>query len=264
MASPRWNRLLVTGAAGRLGVQLCSELRDLASFVRFTDIQGLAPAGDRGEAIEVDLADATATDALMHEVDVVIHFGAVMPQEPWSAILNANIVGTFNVFEAARKAGVKRVIYASSHHAVGMYDSTQLLDCDSPPRPSNLYGLSKAFGESLARMYYDKHGIEVVCLRIGSCFPEPTDRRMLSTWLSHADMLQLCRRCLEAQEVGYSIVYGVSANSRRWWNNEKTAFLGFRPVDSADAFETSLAELPISPEDPASHLQGGRFTKLIP
>ena len=267
---------MVTGAAGRLGSQLRSELRDLAHLIRVSDLRGLSPAVDGEEVVHGDLADMSTVQQLLKDVDAVVHLGAVMPQAQWDAVLHANIIGSYNVFEAARQAGVKRIVFASSHHAVGMYDRSQSLNSDSPPRPGNLYGLSKAFGESLARMYYDKHGIEVACIRIGSCFERPTDDRMLSTWLSHRDMVQLCRGCLSASTLGYSVVYGVSDNSRKWWSNDKVEFLGFSPQDSADDFEHELvnasAQLSLASTEPpktamsarAEHLQGGRFTDLVP
>ena len=264
MTAPRWNRLLITGASGRLGTRLRTGLRDLAQHLRVTDVRELGPVAEDEERVHADLGDMASVLPLLQAVDVVIHLGAVMPQAPWDAVLNANIVGSYNLFEAARQAGVKRIVYASSHHAVGMYGTTEALDADSPPRPDTLYGLSKAFGENLARMYHDKHGIEVACLRIGSCFEHPSDQRMLSTWLSHGDMVQLCRRCLEAPRLAYSVVYGVSDNSRRWWHNDKTGFLGFQPQDSADAFD-GLVPLDEAPgTNPAARLQGGRFTQLIP
>lgn len=266
MQATRWERLLITGAAGRLGRQLRTQLRDLARVTRSTDLRGLDAAADGEETMAADLADFSAVQALVRDVDVILHFGAVMPQSPWEDVLQANIIGSYHLFEAARQAGVKRIIFASSHHAIGMYERTQQLDCDAPPRPGNLYGLSKAFGENLARMYFDKHGIEVACLRIGSCFEQPGDERMLATWLSHDDLLQLCRRCLQAPRLGYTVVYGVSDNSRRWWSNDAAGFLGFEPRDSADRF---AAQLPAAcatacANDRSAHLQGGRFTALIP
>lgn len=266
MKTPQWTRLLITGAAGRLGSQLRTDLRGIAQTIRATDLRGLAPAGDAEEVCEADLADTPSVQRLVDGVDAIVHFGAVMPQAPWEAVLQANIVGSFNLFEAARQAGVKRIVFASSHHAIGMYERTQALDSHSPPRPGNLYGLSKAFGENLARMYHDKHGIEVACLRIGSCFPEPTDERMLATWLSHRDMAALCRACLQAPALGYCVVYGASDNSRRWWSNDQVGFLGFRPQDSADAYADILPPMPVATleQERTARLQGGKFTNLIP
>ena len=261
MSSYLWERVLITGAAGRLGSQLRDSLRDLARVVRVNDIADLGPARGREEVMTGDLACMQTVQQLMADVDVVIHLGAVMVQAPWEKVLPANIIGSYNVFEAARIAGAKRIIYASSNHAVGMYPRTEILDADSPARPDTPYGLSKAFGESLARMYFDKHGIEAVCLRIGSCFPEPKNERMLATWLSHKDFVSLCRRCLEAPVVGYCIAYGMSANSKRWWDNSKVAFLGYQPADNGENFAGALASLhtPFNSRDPATVFQGGDY-----
>jgi uronate dehydrogenase len=257
----RWNRILITGAAGRLGQHLRSGLSDLSLHLRSTDLREFAAASALEECVLADLSDVGAVRDLMSQVDVVLHFGAVMPQEPWERVLPANVVGTWNVFEAARQAGVRRVVYASSHHAVGMYPRTQNLDTDAMARPDTPYGLSKAFGESVARMYFDKYGIEAACLRIGSCFPRPSDERMLATWLSLDDMLQLARRCVEAPVLGCAIVYGMSNNSRRWWNNERVAWLGFEPQDSADPYAPAILdnEARKAAGDPAVFYQGGRF-----
>lgn len=257
--------MLITGAAGRLGQQLRSGLRDLASHQRSTDLREFVPASADEECVLADLADATAVRALMAEVDVVLHFGAVMPQEPWGRVLPANVIGTWNVFDAARQAGVRRVVYASSHHAVGMYPRTERLDTDAMPRPDTPYGLSKAFGESVARMHFDRYGIEAACLRIGSCFPQPSDERMLATWLSPDDLLRLARRCVEAPVLGFAIVYGASNNARRWWSNERVAWLGFEPHDSADPYAAAiLAKEPRrAASDPAAFYQGGRFVTLL-
>ena len=159
---------------------------------------------------------------------------------------------------------MKRVIFASSNHAIGMYPRTQRLDTDAPPRPDTLYGLSKAFGEQLARYYFDKHGIEAVCLRIGSCFPEPRDERMLATWMSYADLARLCRRCLEAPVVDCTVVYGVSANARLWWDNSKVDFLGYRPEDSAEFYAEKVRAGGgrFTPPDPAALFHGGHFVPI--
>jgi len=156
---PLWGRLLITGASGRLGSQLRMATKDLAQAIRLTDVKALTDLANDEEFIQADLADMSTVLELMTGVDVVIHLGAVMPQAPWESILQANIIGTYNIFEAARQAGVKRVIFASSHHATGMYERTERLDSESPVRPANLYGLSKAFGETTGRMYHEKHAL---------------------------------------------------------------------------------------------------------
>lgn len=261
MTNPRWKRILITGASGRLGSQLRTGLTGTAEVLRLTDIRDLGDPRSGEETITADLADSAAVRSLMDGVDLVLHFGAVMVRQPWDSVLQANIIGSYNIFEAARAAGVKRIVYASSSHAVGMYRCDQVLDGSAPPRPDTPYGLSKAFGENLARMYFDKYGIEVACLRIGSCFEKPTNERMLATWLSHADLIRLVRACIEAPVLGYTIVYGQSNNRRSYWDNQKASFLGYCPQDSADNYtEAVLAEAPPPAEiHPADRLQGGRF-----
>lgn len=261
MPSPRWKRILITGACGRLGTQLRAGLAGSAQTLRLTDIRDPGPAGAGEEVVVADLSDLQAVRALMQGVDLVLHFGAVMVRQPWDAVLPANIVGSYNVFEAAREAGVRRIVYASSSHAIGMYRCDEVLDAGTPPRPDTPYGLSKAFGESLARMYFDKYGIEAACLRIGSCFEQPTDERMLATWLSHADLVRLVRACIDAPVLGYTIVYGQSDNPRSFWDNRSASFLGYRPQDSAEPYRDAiLANAPAPGQGhPADALQGGRF-----
>ena len=261
MSTTKWQRILITGAAGRLGSQLRRGLQGAAQVLRLSDLRELGTAAAGEELVQADLSDFAAVQALMQGVDAVLHFGAVMVMQPWDSVLPANIIGSYNVFEAARQAGVKRIIYASSSHAVGMYACNDVLDANSPPRPDTPYGLSKAFGEDLARMYFDKYQMEAACLRIGSCFPEATDERMLATWLSHADLVQLCRCCLDVPVLGYAIVYGMSDNPRRWWDNSKVAFLGYRPQDSSAVFDNDQLKKapPPNATDPSSRLQGGRF-----
>ena len=256
-----WKRILITGAAGSLGAHLRTELRGSAPVIRVSDLRQMPPAGDGEEVIYCDLADFEAVKQMMVGVDAVLHFGGIPVEDSWDNILQANIRGAYHVWEAARLAGVQRIVFASSNHAIGMYRRTERIDTDAPPRPDTFYGLSKAFGETLARMYFDKHGIEAACLRIGSCFPKPSDERMLATWLSYADMARLCKRCIEAPIIGCMVVYGVSDNDRSWWDNRKVDFLGYRPKDSAESFAPEiLSASPFkNPGDPAVMYHGGHF-----
>ena len=260
-ANPPFERILITGAAGNLGRHLRDSLRDVAPLLRLSDIRAMAAARAGEETVVCDLGDFAAVRRLMEGIDLVLHFGGIPEEDRWDRIVAANIEGAHNVWEAARQAGVKRIVFASSNHAIGMYPRTRRLDTDAPPRPDTFYGLSKAFGEQLARMYWDKHGLEAVCLRIGSCFPEPRDERMLATWLSYDDLTRLCRCCIEAPLVEFTVVYGVSDNDRCWWDNSGVEFLGYRPRDSAGRFAASIAARaePRSREDPAVRFQGGHF-----
>ena len=259
MAHPPIKRLLITGAAGNLGRAARADLHTIASAIRLSDIAAMEPAkaGHNEEIVQCDLAQASAVDALCEGVDAILHLGGQATEAPWPTVLQSNIVGLINLYEAARKAGVGRVLFASSNHAIGFHRRTQRLDHTSPARPDGRYGLSKAFGEDIAALYADKFGIKSFCMRIGSCFPEPTTGRMLSTWLSYADFLRLVRVGLTAA-YDYEIVYGVSANTRTWWDNSNAARLGYAPQDNAEAFAEKVAHAPA--EDPIAALfQGGTF-----
>ena len=258
-----YDRVLITGAAGKLGRHLRATLKPCMGVLRLTDVAPMGLAEDGEEVHQLDLLNAAAVSEVMAGVDAVVHLAGIIVERPFEEILQANIVATFNVFEAARIAGVKRVVYASSCHAVGMYRRDERLDGAALHRPDSFYGLSKAFGEDIARLYYDKHGIEAACLRIGSCFEEPTDERMLATWLSRADLTRLVAACLGAPYLGFAILYGMSANGRTWWDNSGLDHLGYRPQDSADAYATTIAAAPgsLDRDDPTILYQAGSFAK---
>jgi uronate dehydrogenase len=252
MPHPPIKRLLITGAAGALGREAREGLRGMASAVRLSDIAAMQPARleHSEEVVVCDLED----------VDAILHLGGQAIEAPWPRVMQANIAGIINLYEAARKAGVGRVLFASSNHAIGFHRRTQKLDHTSPARPDGRYGLSKAFGEDIASLYADKFGISSFCMRIGSCFPEPTTERMLSTWLSYADFIRLVTAGLTAH-YHYEIVYGVSANTRTWWDNSNAARLGYAPQDNAEVFATKVANAPA--EDPiASLFQGTTFASF--
>ena len=260
---PLYEKLLVTGAAGKLARHLRPALEPLARSVRLTDIAPIEAAGAWEEVRLADLADLDAMHAVMEGVEAVIHFGALIREASFPDILRTNILGAHNVWEAALAVGVKRVVYASSCHAVGMYRRDERLDAKSLQRPDGYYGLSKAFGEDVARMYWDRHGIEAACLRIGSCFEEPTGERMLATWLSRDDLTRLVTACLRAPYLGYAIVYGMSANGQTFWDNSAVDYLGFRPQDSAEVFRDKVGGMatPKDRDDPEVIYQAGSFAK---
>lgn len=264
---PRVGRLLLTGAAGQLGRELRQRLRPYAECLRVSDIGEMAPpADDREEVMRCDLGDAAAMHALLDGVDAVVHFGGVSVEAAWAPILQANIVGMKNLYEAARLNGARRVIFASSNHVVGMYRQDEVLDVDAAPRPDGYYGLSKAFGEDIAQLYFDRHGIETLSIRIGSVTPAPTDRRMLATWLSFDDLERLIVRGLRAPLVGHSIVYGRSDNHGTFWDNRGAAHLGWRPRDSSEPWRADIeARQPaVDRADPVQRLIGGRFVVIGP
>jgi uronate dehydrogenase len=260
------NRLLLTGAAGGLGRELRRRLRPCCKTLRVSDIAELGSAGPGEEVCPARLEDRAAVLALLKGVDAVVHLGGISTEQPFEPILAANVVGVYNLYEAARRHGVRRIVFASSNHVTGFYRQDEVVDPSDPVRPDGLYGLSKAWGENLSRFYFDRYGIETACLRIGSSFPEPKDRRMLATWLSYDDLERLVRACLGAPVVGHTIVYGMSDNTTTWWDNTSARHLGFRPQDSSERFRAALeARQPqIDLSDPAMRFQGGGFVTKGP
>jgi uronate dehydrogenase len=233
--------------------------------MRLSDRVPLGTAAPGEELVICDLADKQAVNALLKDVDAVVHLGGISVEGPFEPILQSNIVGVYNLYEAARVHGVGRVVFASSNHAVGFYRQDQTIDADDPQRPDGYYGISKCFGENLSRFYFDRYGIETVCLRIGSSFPEPLDRRMLTTWLSYDDLAELVRRALFTPGVGHTIAFATSDNQHSFWDNSKAAHLGWHPQDSAEPWRAGLESAPpLAPDDPLMIYQGGRYTALGP
>ena len=264
--SLRFDRLLLTGAAGGLGRVLRPRLKRYCNTLRLSDITELGTAAEGEELRPARLEDRAAVLELLEGVSAVVHLGGVSTEASFEPVLQANIVGLYNLYEAARKQGVKRIVFASSNHVTGFYRQDEVISPADPMRPDGLYGISKAFGENLSRYYFDRYGIETACLRIGSSFPEPRDRRMLSTWLSYDDLERLVLACLTAPVVGHSVIYGVSDNRAVWWDNTSAAHLGFRPQDSSEPFRAAAeARQPsIDLADPASIFQGGAFVRTGP
>lgn len=229
------DRLLITGAAGALGTQLRRHYAGKYPQLRLSDRDPMGEPGPGEELIQCELADAPAVERLFEGVDACVHLGGQPVEGDWPIVLNANIIGNINTWEAARKAGTRRILYASSNHAIGFYPRSQKIDHTAPPKPDSRYGLSKAFAEDLGHLYANKHAIDCFVMRIGSCFPEPKDERMLATWLSYADFCRLCDTGLEA-DYRYEIVYGVSNNPRSFWDNGNAERLGYEPQDSAEAW----------------------------
>ena len=258
--------LLLTGAAGTLGRALTPVLQRPGRRLRVSDlaaalagVQALQPAPDGVEVVPCELADAAAVHGLLYGVDAVVHLGGISVEGPWEPILQANIRGLHNLYEAARRHGVKRIVFASSNHVTGCYPRSQTLTPQDPPRPDGNYGLSKLFGEGIARLYWDRFGVETVCLRIGTATPTPPDRRGLSTWLSRPDLARLVECSLAAPGVGCLVAYGMSDNTRAfWYTKEAWSRLGFVPQDNAETFAAQVEHLQ-QPEGPQRELQGGSF-----
>jgi uronate dehydrogenase len=254
-------RVLITGAAGEIGGVLRIGLRGRYSLLRLADARGMEAGGPGEETVVTDLVDLSAAQRVTEDIDCVVHLAGVPREAPWERILPNNIVATCNLFEAARQNGVKRVIFASSNHTVGYYRVGRELGIGEPPRPDSRYGASKVFGEALGRLYADKHGLSVACLRIGSFRARPQSARELRTWISHRDTVQLVQRCIDAPSFHYLVAYGVSANTRNQWHDDAARLIGYQPQDNAETYAGELAAKTEAP-GPAREFHGGAFCAL--
>jgi uronate dehydrogenase len=266
-ASPiRFRRLLLTGAAGNLGQELRPRLKAYCETLRLSHRREFGPAREGEEIVLAALEDKAQMLGLLEGVDAVVHMGGVSTEKTWESILAGNIVGMVNLYEAARQNKVPRIVFASSNHVTGFYRQDEVVSPRDPVRPDGFYGLSKAFGENLAQLYWDKHGIETVSLRIGSSFAEPKDRRMLATWMSFDDTERLIVAALTAPVVGHSIIYGMSDNATTFWDNTPARHVGYRPQDSSGKYRAAAeARQPtIDPTQPAARYQGGAFVTQGP
>ena len=249
-------KLVLTGAAGRLGSYLREPLSKMCEELVSTDIindfGALYPTETYAKA---DIAVYDQIAPLLEGADMVVHFGAIVDEK--------HFVGSYNIWEAAYQHGVQRVVYASSIHAVGMHKKADFIGIDAPHKPDTFYGLAKCFSEDLASMYWDKRGLEAVCLRILSC-AQVNNTRALGSWLSYDDLIQLVIRAIDTPSVGFSIVYGVSNNDRVPVDNAKASFLGYRPKDNAEQFaEQVLADAPpVDLKDPGQMHHGGPFAAV--
>lgn len=261
MTGPLLNRLLITGAAGGLGQVARAGLRGLAHRLRLSDIADLGQAAPHEELVTCDLAEPRAVHDMVAGCDGIVHFGGVSVERDFETILDGNIRGVFNLYEAIRAAGTPRVFLASSNHTIGFYPVDQQIDGDCAPCADTLYGASKVYGEQIAVLYHRKFGIETARVRIGSCFPAPRNRRMLATWLSHRDLLSMIDRVFRTQVLGCPVIYGVSDNHERWWDNRGAAHIGWRPGDSSEPYRAALEAADPVPDrsDPAVRFQGGAF-----
>jgi uronate dehydrogenase len=254
-------RVLITGAAGRIGVVLRAGLKGVYSVLRVADQEPLCGADDGEEVCALDIRNPASALAALEGVDCVVHLAAISDEDHWQRIWETNILGTYHVFEAARISGTRRIVFASSNHVVGFYRRTQTLDATVPPRPDSRYGVSKSFGEDLGRYYADKHGINVACLRIGSFRERPRNTRELSTWISHRDMVHLVRCAIDAPDFHYIVAYGVSANARSWWDNTSASALGYQPADYAEAWADRM-DAGDAMSGVASEFHGGETCEL--
>jgi uronate dehydrogenase len=256
-------KVALSGASGNMGRMLRVELQKLGVDLRSAGGRTpLVPLRDGEDVMHGDLRDPATVDRLLQGADVLIHLAGTSVEKPLPEIIENNLVALHQVYEGARRNTVRRIVFASSNHAFGMHSVDAKLELDAPFRPDGFYGLSKAWGESMARMYWDKHGIEGISLRIGSCEKEPANFRHLSTWLSHDDTVHLVMRCINAPEVGYLAVWGVSNNTRSYWTPNTCAPLGYQPQSNAEDHAARILAQP-NPLDPVAQLyQGGSFVTI--
>ena len=250
--------VLITGATGDVGTHLRRELAGKYQL-RLSDKRPLkAPKGQR--FMKADITNMTDALRITKGVDAIVHLGGYSVEGPWQAILQANIIGCYNVFEAARRNGVKRILFPTSNHAVGFYRRDQTIDHRVYPKPDSRYGVSKVFGEALGSLYADKYGMEVFMMRIGNVGPKPIDKRRLSIWFSPRDLAQLVSIGIERPGIKFEIVYGTSGNTRSWYDNSNAVRLGYRPQDDSEIYadEILAAEKPATDPVAEAH-QGGVF-----
>ncbi len=255
-------KVLILGAAGQIGRAVRDGLYGRYSLVRLADIVPQAPPRAGEECVDAELTDMAALTEAMDGIDCVVLLAGVSvePDErQWEQVLPANIVGVHNVFEAAHMAGVSRVVFASSHHAIGFYRRGDTIPGNVAPRPDSYYGVAKVFGEAMGRFYADKFGLSVVSLRIGAYRPAPLEPRHLAVWISPRDMVELVRCSIEAPPLHYCVAYGVSANDRSFWDNREAAVLGYVPRDNAEDFAADILGSATAEDPAAEPFHGGWY-----
>ena len=254
-------KFLVTGAAGDIGSRLRKLLPALYPDIRWSDIRTPADLTANEEFVAADLSKMEDVEKIVQGIDGIVHLGGFSVEAPWETILQSNIIGCYNLFEAARRHRVERVVFASSNHAVGFYPRRRRIGVDAAVRPDSRYGVSKAFGEALGALYAFKHGLRVTCIRIGNFGDVPVDRRRLSIWLAPQDLVQLIRIGLEHADIRYEILYGASDNARGWWDNAAAFRLGYRPQGRAEEHSAAAlaADAKLAPDPFGDWYQGGPF-----
>lgn len=257
-------KIVLTGAAGRLGSYLREPMTEMADELVSTDIvDDIGSLYPSETYMKGDLASLDDMMRVLDGAEMVVHMGAYADEGPFEKLLGPNFVGAYNLWEAAYQNGLRRVIYGSSIHAVGMYPKNEFIGTDVRHRPDTFYGLAKCFAEDLGSMYWDKRGLESVHMRILSC-AQVNNARALGSWLSYDDLNQLTRRAIETPVTGFTVVYGVSNNDRAPVDNAKASFLGYRPKDNAERFAEKVLteEPPMDPQDPGHMCHGGPFASV--
>jgi uronate dehydrogenase len=254
-------KILVTGAAGGIGTRLRKLLKGIYPAIRWSDIRKPDSLANDEDFMPADLADYAQVERITAGVHGIVHLGGHSTEGSWDTIHKANIVGCYNVFEAAYRQGVKRVVFASSNHAVGFYAREQRIGVNVTVRPDSRYGVSKAFGEALGALYADKHGLRVTCLRIGNVGDVPLDKRRLSIWLKPEDLVQLIRIGLEHADIRFEIFYGGSDNADGWWDNSNARRFGYKPQGRADDYrdQAMAAQAMLGPDPIGERYQGGPY-----
>jgi uronate dehydrogenase len=252
-------RLLVTGAAGKVAQQALPFLAQFTSELRLSDVKQPEFVPKNAQFIPCELADRPGLCCLMREVDGVVHLGGFPVETDFDTLLDPNIIGVHNLYEAARVNNCPRIVFATSNHVTGFYDQETKVGPETRPRPDSWYAVTKVFGETVAQLYHDKVGQETALVRIGSITPEPTDYRMLSTWFSAKDFAALSHAALTTKTLGCRVIYGASNNALSWWDNSAHSDLGWHPQDSSDAYEEQLRKTRQEPDHPMRRYQGGVF-----
>jgi uronate dehydrogenase len=242
MIDPETDRVLITGAAGAIGSALRTGLRDRWRKLRLTDIKPVADLGGNEEFVAADIGDRAALEAMMRDVKAVVHLAGIVGTYTLDDLFRTNARGLFDVFEAARHAGVERIVFASSNHTFGCYPISEKVSPALPPRPDTLYGAFKVWGETMLRYYYDRHGIRSVSLRIGTFRTLPIDQRSLATWLSPRDVAHLVDVSLGHPDPGCLVVNGYSNNTLLKTVDPNWAILGYSPRDNAEDHREMLRQ----------------------
>jgi uronate dehydrogenase len=263
-------RVLVTGAAGSIGAVVCSGLVDRGHTIVGLDRQP-EPEGFTGQWFTADCADPDAVAAVFAAQDkaggleAVVHLAGIPTEASLPEELESHVVTTAALLDAMVAYGVSRIVYASSNHAVGRTPRTEpvgtvSLRVDNRPRPDTFYGVAKVAAEALLSLYADRYGIDAVATRIGSFLPQPESRRALSTWLSHDDAVRMFEACLTAPDPGFAVIYGVSDNTRGWWDLAPGRALGYQPQDDAERYADQVAaDGPTDVDELEGSFVGGSF-----